>query len=100
MGYDFGGVLIDIYCNNKDRNDVCAEIRYYSGLGYRTIYTDKDHLGFCFGVYWDTLEEARENVQKLRSSSTRVNPICNNCKNTECVGEFNQVYTGCIYKEF
>lgn len=94
------GRLVKIYCEDNSRNNVVAEIYSYENKFFQVYFTDRTHSNFCVGGAYSSINDAMANVEKLRPASKPLNLMCDNCKNTECVGEFNQVYTGCIYKEF
>lgn len=94
------GRLVRIYCEGNSRNDVVAEIYSYENKFFQVYFTDRTHSNFCVGGAFSSINDAMTNVEKLRPASKPLNSMCNNCKNDKCTGEFNQVYTGCIYKEF
>ena len=51
----------------------------------------------CSGGRFKSLEDAEEQIKRLRPAARKINTMCLNC-NSDCAGSFDMVYTGCIWK--
>ena len=99
MARKFDGKLVKVYCEDNNRNNVVAEIYSYENKFFQVYFTDLTHSNFCVGGAYSSINDAMASVEKLRPASKPLNSMCNNCINNKCTGEFNQVYTGCVYSK-
>lgn len=76
-----------------------------NGRGY--IVTYNYMTSPCSGGIFERLEDAEETIVGLRKTAykhldtfkiDKCNSICNGCKNCECAGTVEKVWTGCVYR--
>ena len=46
-----------------------------------------------------TRKQANSAIEGLGHTDKNLNSICIDCKNKECKGTYEQVWTGCIYRK-
>ena len=77
-----------------------------NGKGYSVTYNYMTSP--CSGGIFEKLEEAEETILRLRKTAykhvdnfkiDKCNSMCNGCKNPECAGEVEKVWTGCVFRK-
>ena len=93
--------LVSRYVDNDKRKMwIIADIyRLYHKSGKKYMVTFNPDTSPCSTfILYETFEEAESHVKRLRPTAAKLNGICVNCNNTDCIGTTEQVWTGCSYR--
>lgn len=79
-----------------DQGADIAIVEYISGFYFVTFNYLSSPVS---GSNWNNLENAEQQILKLRKKAIKCNSICNRCINPDCKGTPESVWTGCVFRK-